>query len=232
MSASNVLPEIPGGWTRAEFPIGDRQFQLTLPALPDAFLDDPDVQRANQQNDYMPYWAYLWPASTTMARLILEHPWTVGTRTLEIGSGVGLVGIAGLAAGLDLTFSDYDATSVESALRNARVNGFDQARGWHFDWRDLTKDVAPFELIIGCEVVYEAGNHPLVLNVLDRYLARDGVCWIGDPGRVHAPGFCRLAIDRGYSIDLLDATGTQVPLKNDQLDLEHGQFRMLILRKR
>lgn len=226
------LPEIPGGWTVADFTMGDRTFRLTLPAVPDAFLDDPNVQQANKQNDYMPYWAYLWPASTTMGRLILEEKWPPRLRTLEIGTGVGLVGIAGLAAGLDVTFSDYDLQSVESAQRSAAANGFDNVPGWHLDWRKLDKDVAPFDLIIGCEVVYEAGNHSLVLNVLDRYLAADGVCWIGDPGRVHCPGFCKLALTRGYDITLRDATGAELPLRNGELALEHGQFRMLVLKKR
>lgn len=227
-----ALPEIPGGWTVTDFTVGTRTIRLTLPAVPDAFLDDPDVQKANRQNDYMPYWAYLWPASTTMGRLILEERWPARLRTLEIGTGVGLVGIAGLNAGLDLTFSDYDLQSVESAQRNAAANGFENVPGWHLDWRNLDRDVPPFDLIIGCEVVYEAGNHPFVLNVLDRYLSRDGVCWIGDPGRVHRPAFCRMALARGYDLTLRDETGAVLPQKNGELDLEHGRFRLLVLKRR
>lgn len=106
------LPEIPGGWTSQTINLGPRSIQLTLPAVPDDFLDDPNVLKASRESDYMPYWAYLWPASTAMARLILSESWPEGTRALEIGCGVGLTGVAGLAAGLDLTFSDYDSTSV------------------------------------------------------------------------------------------------------------------------
>lgn len=224
------LPQIPGGWMSQSIDLGSRTIQLTLPADPDDFLDDPHVQQANRDTDYMPYWAYLWPASTTMANLILNEPWRPNLRALEIGCGVGLTGIAGLAAGLDVTFSDYDSTSVESAQRNAALNGFQNTAGQVIDWRQLgTIELARFELIIGCEVVYETGNHGLVLDVLDHLLTDDGVCWIGDPGRHSCQNFCQLAMQRGYRIDLRDTAGLPVPLRDGQLDLQMNEFRLLIL---
>ena len=224
------LPQIPGGWMSQSIDLGSRTIELTLPAVPDDFLDDPNVQQANRDTDYMPYWAYLWPASTAMAKLILNEPWRPSLRALEIGCGVGLTGIAGLAAGLAVTFSDYDSTSVESALRNAALNGFRNAAGQVIDWRQLdTIELTRFELIIGCEVVYETGNHGLVLDVLDHLLTDDGVCWIGDPGRHSCQNFCQLAMQRGYRIDLRDTAGLLVPLQDGQLDLRMNEFRLLVL---
>lgn len=226
------LPEIPGGWTSQTINLGPRSIQLTLPAVPDDFLDDPNVLKASRESDYMPYWAYLWPASTAMARLILSESWPEGTRALEIGCGVGLTGVAGLAAGLDLTFSDYDSTSVESAQRNAALNGFSRAAGVVLDWRKIASaGLPPFDVIIGCEVVYELGNHALVLDVLDQLMKDDGVCWIGDPGRHQCPGFCKLALSRGYKITLRDSDGQEVPLRDGQLDLQMNVFRLLVLTK-
>ena len=226
------LPKIPGGWTTTEFRFGDLCLSLTLPARPDDFLDDADVRRANRESDYMPYWAYLWPASQAMSQLLLNENWRPGTRALELGTGVGLVGIAGLAAGLDLIFSDYDRASVEAAQRNAAANGFADVGGMIFDWRQLAAvDVEPFEVILGCEVIYEAGSHPFVLDVLDKLLQADGVCWIADPGRPYARGFCTLAESRGYEVTLRDQTGQARPRLAGEFDLPREEFRLIVLRR-
>ena len=230
---TDQLPSIPGGWTTIECRFGDLCVRLTLPAKPDDFLDDADVRRANRESDYMPYWAYLWPASQAMSQLLLNENWKPGTRALELGTGVGLVGIAGLASGLDLTFSDYDRSSVEAAQRNAATNGFADVGGMIFDWRQLEEvAVERFEVILGCEVIYEAVSHPFVLDVLDKLLRADGVCWIADPGRPHVRAFCSLAESRGYEITLRDQTGLERLRLAGEFDLPRDEFRLIVLRRR
>ena len=210
------FPQIPGGWTQRAVKVGSRNFVLTLPESPDAFLDDPQVHRANRESDYMPYWSYLWPASVLMAGLVLESRLTAeagpGARTLEIGAGIGLVGIAGLAAGLQVTFSDYDQTAVCLARNNAVQNRFPEPSAVKFDWKDVEETgLDPFPVILGCDVIYETKTHSQVLNVLDRLLVRDGVCWLGDPGRSRLPEFAQLAESRGYRVEVCDQKGAEVP---------------------
>src|SRR5664279_3974276 len=69
------LPEIPGGWTEREWTIAERTFRLKLPAVPDAFLEEPDVHAAFDRDEYMPYWAFLWPAALKMVAMILTEDW-------------------------------------------------------------------------------------------------------------------------------------------------------------
>lgn len=230
MHPTEPLPEIPGGWSTREIDLGTRRVRLTLPECPDAFLDDPDVLAANLESDYMPYWAYLWPSAIQMARLIARETWPAGQQALEIGAGVGLAGLAGLAAGLDVTFSDYDHTAIQTARRNAFENGLgpapQQAADVLLDWRDIPSSrLEPFPVILGCDVLYEQSTHGPVLNVLDALLSPDGVCWIGDPGRQFLPEFCDAAAEQGYGIELRDENGTT--------ETEHTacSFRLLILRR-
>lgn len=192
----NGLPEIAGGWEQKDVTIADRTFRLIRPADPDALLDDPEVLKANVADNYMPYWGYLWPAALEMAKAILSAGFPEGTRTLEVGAGIGLAGLAGLAAGLDVVFTDYDRTSVRLALSNAVLNGFSEAQGAFLDWRHAP-DVQ-FPLILGCEVIYEKANHDPILNVLDHMLEPDGACWLADPGRHTVDQFLSLAKSRGY----------------------------------
>jgi predicted nicotinamide N-methyase len=137
------LPSIPGGWTEREWVIEGRAFRLTLPAVPDAFLEDPDVHAAFDRDEYMPYWAYLWPAALKMVATILKSEWPPQAEVLEIGAGIGIVGLAGLARGLNVTISDYEPKAVELALYNARRNGFTQGQGLVLDWRSPPKKQYP-----------------------------------------------------------------------------------------
>jgi predicted nicotinamide N-methyase len=228
VSPAVSLPEIPGGWTSTDVSVGTRRFQLEIPASPDAFLDDPQVQQANAESDYMPYWAYLWPASRDMAALVVDEQWPDGTEALELGSGVGLVGIAALAAGLRVTVSDYDATSLLIARHNAELNGVNATATVLLDWRHPeTSTLSQFPVILGCDVLYEVTLHDHLLNVLDRHLADDGVCWLGDPGRAAFGSFCDLASSRGYSVAVRNALG--LPLANDARN--QAAFRLAVLHR-
>lgn len=221
------LPDIPGGWAARNVTVKDHTFLLTLPADPDAFLDDSRVQAAHNRDGYMPYWPYLWPAAHSMAQAVLSHNWPAGTRTLEIGAGVGLVGLAALTKGLKVTFSDYDRTAVELALHNARQNGFSNAAAIHLDWRKPTP--LSFPIVLGCDVLYETGNHTPIRNLLETTLTDDGVCWLGDPGRQHAGAFSQLARTAGFCVEERNASGQVRRKQHNEACLPTGEFRILSL---
>ncbi len=214
------LPDIPGGWDVRRFETGRHAFRLTVPAVPDAFLDDPAVLEANRRDDYMPYWGYLWPAAAPMAAAVLGGDWPPGD-ALEIGCGIGLIGLAALARGLRVTLSDYDPTSVALARHNARQNGFD-SEGLVLDWR--RPGARRFGLILGSDVTYERRNHGPILDVLDAMLSPGGVAWIGDAGRQVSAEFIPEARRRGYSVEMRDEAGQTLP------EPRVGRFQLFILR--
>jgi 2-polyprenyl-3-methyl-5-hydroxy-6-metoxy-1,4-benzoquinol methylase len=232
------LPTIPGGWTTRDFVLAGRTLRVTLPASPDAFLDDPDVLAANRRDDYMPYWSYLWPTSLETAVAVLTHEWNKelaygsasilpalrkggiadvsdrelgspktdglgspsyeAVHALEIGAGIALTGLAALACGIQVTFSDYDRRAIDLALFNARENLLDSnAEGLLLDWRQPIN--RQFPLIFGCDVIYETQNHRPILGLLEKMLAKDGQCWITDPGRYHADAFVDLLTDSPFN---------------------------------
>jgi predicted nicotinamide N-methyase len=223
-TGASALPPIPGGWSQRDFVIAGRTLRVTLPASPDAFLDDPDVLAANRRDDYMPYWSYVWPASLETAVAVLNHDWSRNCsgagfvspplrkggqggagesvqrqcfpdkgaiEALEIGAGIALTGLAALACGLSVTFSDYDQRAIDLALFNARQNQLEKhAEGLLLDWRQPID--RQFPVIFGCDVIYERQNHGPILGLLEKMLAREGECWITDPGRHQADAFLDL----------------------------------------
>ena len=216
------LKPVPGGWTERHWDIAGRRLSMVLPAKPDAYLDDPEVVAAHEATEYMPYWAYLWPAAVHMATSVLQQAWTPGTAALELGAGVGLVGLAACHAGLQVTFTDYDATAVRLCEFNAHRQGFTQARGEVLDWTQPQSTQYP--VIFGCEILYEDRNHDLLIPVLQQMLARDGVAWFGDAGRVRAERFCRLLGPAGFQYRLFDEAGQPLPL------LRIGRYQLIEVR--
>src|SRR5438067_2030616 len=142
MSAENPTPqplsELPaealGPLVRQTVIVEGREYLIERPDESDRLLDHPAVRSAFAADEYLPYWADLWPASRMLAKAILRESWPPGLEALEIGCGLGLPGVAALACGLRVIFSDYDPTALEFAARNARLNKLANFRVLRLDW--------------------------------------------------------------------------------------------------
>jgi predicted nicotinamide N-methyase len=215
---------IPGGWSDRDVAIGQHVFRLHTPTDPDEVLGQIESPEAATQPELAdPYWAKLWPAAPLLAAAIIRQSPQRGTRALELGCGSGLVGIAALACGLDVTFSDYVPLAVELACENAARNGFSHPKGTVLDWRQPREE--RFELIVAADVTYDRTNLPALLNVLERMLTAGGVAWFGDAGRSPASDFCEQAGARGWSVSLFDEDDRPVG------DLVLGEYRRIVLRR-
>ena len=217
--------EIPGGWSERTVVVGPHDFKLLLPAEPDAFLEHlEDPATTDEPHLADPYWAKLWPAAINLAAAIVRRPFPAGTRVLELGCGSGLVGLAALANGCDVTFSDYVPKAVELALENAARNAYPSGRGLVLDWRDPPNEQWP--VILAADVTYDRTHIDPLLNTLDHMLAPGGVAWFGDSGRGPAEEFLERARSRGWSVRLT-VQGDQ-PRQAAVL----GQFQLIELRRR
>jgi predicted nicotinamide N-methyase len=180
------LPETPsdaiGEVVRERVIISHREFLIEKPSASNDLLDHPAIHSAFASDEYLPYWADLWPASRMLAKVILTEPWKPGLRALELGCGLGLPGIAALARGLHVTFSDYDAMAVRFAGRNARLNGFTQFVERRFDWRSPPDDLQ-FDVLLASDLTYEVRNIEPLVALLRRALVPGGLCLWTDQDR-------------------------------------------------
>lgn len=201
---------------RQQLQIGPHQLTLQLPADPDRLLE----AAAAAGDDSDPYWGILWDAAVEMAGCVLKAEWPDGGRALEIGCGCGLVGVAGLMAGLDVTFSDLVPDAVQLSLSNATINGFPNAAGRAIDWRDEIGE--SFDLLLASDVLYETGQHESLLAFANRTLKPGGCLWIGDPGRQQAELFLQRAEQQGWQVQVRDRELR--PLKR----AVHVNFQLLV----
>ncbi|NET48254.1 MAG: methyltransferase domain-containing protein [Merismopedia sp. SIO2A8] len=175
-----------------------------------------------------PFWCYLWPTAQTLAQQVLMADCSSPQTVLETGCGIGLVGLAALAAGAEkVTFEDLRSPSVDLALHNAQCNGFgDRAQGRVRDWCQVSPSASPpgqFDWILASDVLYHQASHEPLLAYLVEAIAPNGSIWIGDPGRKEAVEFFKQA-QRYFKVELFKADNTAMttPLR--------GQYQRFVLR--
>ena len=183
--------------------IAGHTLTLHRPTEPDTLLDDPFVEEAFHADEYLPYWAELWPSAQMLAEAILTQPrpFPPGTRTLEVGCGLGLVGSAAAAAGLDIILTDYDLTALEFARKNALANAAPDCNPtvMPLDWRAPPPE--KFPLILGADLLYEERAVEPLLRLLQACLLPDGQAWISDPDRKNGKLFGTRAQELGMVLE-------------------------------
>jgi predicted nicotinamide N-methyase len=172
---------------------------LLAPRDGDALLSE----EAFEHEEFLPYWAELWPSALALARAVSRRPLT-GRRTIELGCGLGLPAIAAARAGARVLATDWSPDAVAMTARNAERNDLTLATAlfrWDADPRALGP---PWPLVLASDVLYEQRNVEPLLELLPRLTA--GEVWLADPGRAPAAGFLERAAER-WRIDAIPHDG-------------------------
>jgi predicted nicotinamide N-methyase len=180
-----------------------RELLLLAPRDRDALLDE----EAFEHEEFLPYWAELWPSALALARVVARRPLT-GRRVIELGCGLGLPAIAAALAGGRVLATDWSPDSVAITARNAERN--DAALDARvFRWDDPAEPLGPlWPLVLASDVLYEPRNVPLLLALLPRLTAAAGEVWLADPGRAPAARFLGQAAV-SWAIDAIPHDGPE-----------------------
>lgn len=178
---------------------GRPPLRITRPASAEALIDE-DAFAAG--NEYLPYWAELWPSALWLARTVAAEP-LAGARVLELGCGLALPAIAAARAGGRVVATDWAPDAIAAAATNAAAAGVAGAVDCRVaDWRDPAPmvDAGPFDLVLAADVLYEARAVAPLLALLDA-LAAPRVL-LADPSRATAQPFLLAAAGArgGWSI--------------------------------
>lgn len=191
-----------------EVAVGGRTVRVLRPARADMLISEEDFAR----DERLPYWADVWPSSTALAAHVRGLRGE-GRRFLELGCGLGLVSAAAMAAGFDVTASDY----YDDALRFTAFNVLRETGRLpatrNLDWRALPDDLPRYDVVVASDVLYERPYAELVAGVLARTLAPEGEAWVADPGRIAVGLFLDECARRGLQMD----HATTVPFEDGQV---------------
>lgn len=155
---------------------------ILRPPSADELIDED----AFDDDEFLPYWAELWSSGVALARVVAAVD-VRGLRVLELGCGLGLPSLAAAAGGADVLASDWASQAVELLRRNAERNGLTlRVERVRWDEPERLEREAPWDLVLGADLLYEARNAEQLARLLPR-LGSEAL--LAEPGRPYAKGF-------------------------------------------
>ena len=151
--------------------VGSTTLSLLRPRDAEALLDED----AFAEDEFLPYWAELWPAGLALARALPAQ--LDGVRVVEVGCGLGVPSLVAAARSAQVTATDWAAEAVDLLRVNAARNGL-VVDARVVDWRDLEGD---FDLALAADVLYEHRNIEPLLAALPRLAPEVLVALAGRP---------------------------------------------------
>jgi len=153
-------------------------------------------EEAFEREQFMPYWADLWPSAVALADVVARRP-PAGKRVIELGCGIALPGIVAARGGAaDVLLTDWSDDAIAFAAENAERNGV-RVRTAVQSWADPgpLRIEAGWDLVLASDVLYEERNVLPLLAALDELVGPAGEVWLTDPRRRHLPAFLELAAE-------------------------------------
>ena len=174
------------GYVEDTMVVAGHALTLLRPASADQLIDE----EAFDDDEFLPYWAELWPSGVALAAAV-EGLDLRGARVLELGAGLGLPSLAAALGGANVVATDWAEEAVQLLRLNAGRNRVElRAEQVRWDMPEPLIDAAPWPLVLGADLLYERRNADQLLELLPR-LGADVL--LADPGRPFAKGFLERA---------------------------------------
>jgi predicted nicotinamide N-methyase len=166
-----------------EVELGDGQrLEILRPPSADELIDEA----AFDEEEFLPYWAELWPSGLALARHVATLELD-GKRVLELGCGLGLPALTAALRGADVLATDWAEHAIELLRRNAERNGvFLRVARVRWSEPETLLRAAPWDLVLGADLLYEARNAEQLAELVP---GLGGELVLAEPGRPYAKEF-------------------------------------------
>jgi predicted nicotinamide N-methyase len=159
------------------------ELSLLRPESPESLIDEA----AFEHDEFLPYWAELWPAALALAGALPAR--LEGVRVVELGCGLGVPSLVAAARGAAVTATDFAPEGIHLLRRNAERNGIPLRVEVH-DWREPWPE--RFDLVLAADLLYEQRNVEPLLERLRELAPR---ALVGLAGRPYEAELLRRADD-------------------------------------
>jgi 2-polyprenyl-3-methyl-5-hydroxy-6-metoxy-1,4-benzoquinol methylase len=169
-----------------------------------------------------PLFGVLWPSSRVLAFEMTTLALS-GQRILEVGCGLALASIVLHRRAGDVTGSDCHPLVPDFLAHNLELNGLGAMPYHHANWVRPNPTLGRFDLIIGSDVLYEAGQPGVLSRFIDEHLETRGRVMLVDPNRSERARFTRDMEQRGFglkSTPVSAAPGLDEPYRGRLLDYQ------------
>ena len=171
------------------------------------------------KDERIPYWTEIWPAGIGLAEWLLCA--TIKDKLcLELGCGLGLSALAGVAAGGRVVAMDYEPLALYYTAKNRRLNisNVGSSSGELIcvaaDWRNICFKSGTFDRIWAGDIMYERRFMAPIARLINYCLKPNGKVWIADPGRGIYPEFAKIMRENGWEASIVAWRKAQLPGTN------------------
>ncbi len=178
--------------------IGPQEYTLERPQDLESLWQQMDREEF-AQDERIPYWVELWPASIVLAEWLysqkkrLNNAWC-----LDIGCGLGLTSLGLQDYASRIIAMDYEYQALQYGRYNARLNSLPSPCWLQMDWRKPGFKYQVFSFIWGADIIYEKRFfHPLI-ELFEACLAPQGTVWLTSPYRQVSDHFWQLLDNKGW----------------------------------
>ena len=144
-----------------------------------------------------PLFGVVWPSSIVLANYMLDFE-TKGRKILEIGCGIGLSSLLLKKQQADITATDHHPEANRFLNRNTKLNNTQEIPFERADWADDHNTLGFFDLIIGCELLYEYHHVPQLSRFIHNHATIKCKVIIVDPGRGRKKKFSLAMSEFGF----------------------------------
>ncbi len=150
-------------------------------------------------DERLPYWVELWPASLALAPWLQDNRERIrGRICLDLGCGLGFTALVASWLGGRVLGIDYEPAALTYAGKNAVVNGVPSPLWTVMDWRFPAVRARSCDFIWGGDIMYEKRFVGPLFRFLDHALAPEGRVWVAEPNRAVFAFFEEELVKRGW----------------------------------
>lgn len=189
-------------------PVAGQVIRLLGPRDPYTPHNDAERQAYYAQAGYKPFWTEPWVAAVMLAEHVLASV-APGPPVLELGAGLGLVGLALSRAGHRVVITDCDEDALAFVRASAQLNDISVHEVRRLDWRQ--PPATTYATIVGSEIIYAPEIHAPVAELLARCLEPGGSAYLSDLNRNGAAAFPAAVRAVGLDCQTCRATAPAIP---------------------